>query len=84
LTQTSLIDLGYQFNFYARPKRHLSDSEGATRVHSFFVKYFGEEFGSTIGYQVLLRECGSAVHQNHQLHNALDLVKIADSRIQCA
>jgi hypothetical protein len=64
-----------QFYFHTRPKRNLSHPEGATNVLPCIAKHFSEKLRSSIGQQVLFRECWSAVHQHLQLDDPLDLVK---------
>ena len=50
----------------------------------YISKDLSEELRSPIGHQVLFGEGGSAVHEHHQLHDALDLVQVAHRGMKCA
>jgi len=76
--------LSDKFYFHTRSKRHLRDPKGAANVHPCISKYLSEKLRSTIGDQVLFGERGSAVHEHHQLHDALDLVQVAHRGMKCA
>src|SRR5580700_6684795 len=67
-------DLRDQFYFDTGSKRNLSDPKGATNVQSHISEYLSEKLRGAIRYQMLFGECGSAVHEHHQLHDALDLI----------
>src|SRR5207245_7060702 len=84
LATPSSGDLSDQIDLDARTHRDLHNTEGAAGMRALFGEHLAQQIRASVGDEVLFGEIGGAVDEAHHLHDALDLVQVADGRVQRA